>query len=292
MASATRAAAESNRRAVENDIEARLEALAPRIVVYFDGSSMMARIAIQNAGNGSAENLHLEFDPPLQSTHAQESLRFFDTSHPMVPPGYKHAQTFDTWPQYLESDLPKRYQVTARYRGAENKRDYEVRYILDAEAMRWQHIRQSETKLLREEVEKAGKAMQDELRKLGNEILPMMRLQALVRPAPSTLSAAVHDLLGTWHLLQCIDDEPRAFYSPKSMLELLRLQALSTVRVLSASSATEDQKAAIHHLLPVLFSIEAEFLANKEWHACRDQAFERLGQAFSESPDSSDTSRA
>jgi hypothetical protein len=39
MASATRAAAEASNRAVEHEREARLEALAPRVLVYFDGSS-------------------------------------------------------------------------------------------------------------------------------------------------------------------------------------------------------------------------------------------------------------
>src|SRR5688572_19873570 len=65
MASAARDAAKASADAVRESADARAEALAPRILVYFDGtSSLAAQVVIQNAGSGTAANLRLDFAPP------------------------------------------------------------------------------------------------------------------------------------------------------------------------------------------------------------------------------------
>jgi hypothetical protein len=105
MAASTSRAAQTSLEAVEESRTARLEALAPRIVIYFDSDKhFSAQVVIYNAGSGTAGDLRLTFDPPLQASQHPELLEFFKTPQSVFPPGYRLAQTFDSWPGYLRSN--------------------------------------------------------------------------------------------------------------------------------------------------------------------------------------------
>jgi hypothetical protein len=240
---------------------------------------ILAQIVIQNAGVGTAEDLRLTFDPPLQSTQAKDSLQFFNTPQPMVPPGFRHVQTFDTWGKYLDSELPRQYQVTASYKGAENQRSYEVHYVLDAESMRWRHTRQSDVEIVRDEMKSIRESLQQGFKQLTSDLTPMLRLQAFARPSPLTKLDAVKELLGTWELMKVVENAPSAYYPSKSMLEFLRVQVLAIAHDCGGANAVEEQVTAVDTIIRVVFDHRAEF-GQTDWVAERNAAFEQLMRTF------------
>jgi hypothetical protein len=136
MASATRDAASASSRAIEEARQARAEALAPRVLVYLNQSELTnAQVVIQNAGAGTATDLQITFEPPLQSSHGWEVNRYFKTAKPILPPGARIEHVFDTWASYLNSELPRTYKVGIRCVGAETGVRYETEQTLDVTAL-------------------------------------------------------------------------------------------------------------------------------------------------------------
>lgn len=128
MASATRDAASASSRSIEEARQARAEALAPRVLVFFNQSELTnAQVVIQNAGAGTAKDLHISFDPPLQSSHGWEVNKYFETAKPILPPGARIDHVFDKWASYLKSELPRTYNVRIQCVGAETNIRYEMR---------------------------------------------------------------------------------------------------------------------------------------------------------------------
>ena len=133
MASATRAAAQASSRAADEALKARLQALAPRILVYFNPEQIFfAEIVVENAGAGTAKDVEFKFDPGLQSSEKNHHPeKFFETPKSIIPPGHRIRLHFDSWPSLFQSQNPKRYTVQVAYRGAENNLEYAVTHVLD-----------------------------------------------------------------------------------------------------------------------------------------------------------------
>jgi len=133
MASATRAAAQASSRAADEALKARLQGLAPRILVYFNPEQIFfAEIVVENAGAGTAKDVEFKFDPPLQSSERNHHPeKFFETPKSIIPPGHRIRLHFDSWPALLQSQNPRRYTVQVAYRGAENNLEYGVTHVLD-----------------------------------------------------------------------------------------------------------------------------------------------------------------
>src|SRR6266566_4287301 len=111
MASATREAAQASSRAAEEAVKARLQALAPRILVYFNPEEIFfAEIIVQNAGAGTAREVEFHIDPPLQSSEkSHHPEKFFDIPKSIIPPGHRIRLYFDTWPSLLKTTNRRRY---------------------------------------------------------------------------------------------------------------------------------------------------------------------------------------
>ncbi len=284
MASSTRTAAEATQKAVEHDIDTRLESLAPRVVVYLDASERLsAQIIIHNVGAGTAEDFSMEFEPPLQTTLPHESDGFFQTVQPMLPPGYRQAQTFDTFPTYLKSDLPKQYRVTAKYRGAENERQYTVRYSLDMEAQQHRLVQQSPLSDIREELKDLRTVVEKGFRGVEDPFGAIRRLQALSPAPPQQICEAVSNLVGTWELMKVIESEPHSTYPYMSLVELLQSECLRASRLAAAEQLTEVQDQALANCAVAIFSLEAVTLGG-DWTGERDDAIGSLASAFAVNP--------
>lgn len=132
IANETRRAAEASASATRESFEARMAALAPRVLLYFSTDDIqLAELVLENVGSGTAEDLDIEFNPPLQGTFKHIPHDFITTQHPVLPPHYRVKHAFGEWPKYMEQKLPERYEVRLKYKGLENGRNYEVRLTLD-----------------------------------------------------------------------------------------------------------------------------------------------------------------
>lgn len=89
MASATRASAESSAATLREAKEARLDALAPRVLVYSDpSSSSVAEVVVLNdAGAGTALDVRLDVTPRIPTSNEyRDPGRFFDTPKAAILP--------------------------------------------------------------------------------------------------------------------------------------------------------------------------------------------------------------
>lgn len=167
MAAATRAA-------VEEQKTARLEAMAPRIVISFAPVVDLMEIVVENVGSGTAKDVRFTFDPPLQGSGGQSAERFFSTPKPYIPPGYKLTFGLDSWYQYLAAkpQLPRCYRVGISYTGRENEKPDEYEMTLDVDAMA--HLVSFDRKEMHDlvqEVERGHKALGRSLEAIRRTII-------------------------------------------------------------------------------------------------------------------------
>lgn len=168
MASATREAAAATADAAQEAHEARMDALAPGVVLYFDPTEIhVAQIVIENVGRGTAYDVRFEFDSPLQCTLGKADPNdFFRQALPIVPPGYRIIHTFDSWPQYFGAGLPVQYRVRVTYRGAESGGIYEMEHVLDTAPLKHRlEVRRKTMHDLVEQVERLGRNVADLVKK-------------------------------------------------------------------------------------------------------------------------------
>jgi hypothetical protein len=282
MASATRRAAEASEHTLREASQARLDEVAPAILVYFDSTPFLgAEIVIENAGKGAASDVSLHFDPPLRSTQPHETDQFFDAVQSLIPPGYRIAQLFDTWPTLLESDLPKEYMVTVRYCGVQNRQVYEVVHRLDAEAVR--HRMVGHRKGLNEiagELEKLSTIMERQLQSVQKSVARAAVFGYEARGARDHREA-VQRLTGFWELQRAVKDHREVVLPYNRVLETLRADLVSVFRLAPWSELTADQREALSHAARALFDINAEVIGHaEEWRDEVDQMLERVAAAF------------
>jgi hypothetical protein len=282
MAKATRDAALASRDILQEAREDRAEGLAPRIVVFFDGTpGLAAQVVIQNAGAGTAADLRLTFDPPIQSTSFGDTLAFFAIPQPIFPPGYRLAQAFDGWPNYLASDLPRQYAVTVAYRGVENGRSYEYTHILDVEAMR--HRISFEGRGLHElvgEVEKLREQLDRRLGGVERHLDPERSLARLWDRTGGSAEEHVRALVGIWRAQRTVTSGGESWLPFDPVLELVRSHALAAGAAFAVQPGEGAQVLGVTSILKTLFHYNARTLGNREWHAEVDAAVEHVAALF------------
>jgi hypothetical protein len=225
--------------------------------------------------------MSLHFDPPLSTTQPHETDRFFDAVQTLVPPGYRIAQVFDTWPALLESELPKQYAVTVRYRGVQTGQEYEVVHRLDAEALRYRFIgRNKGVNEIAEELERVRKSMEERLSGVERGITKLGEGAYHVRDARDCREA-VQRLTGFWHIQRAIRDAPAASLPFRRTLDTVRADLISLFRVTDWTGLRDDQREALGEAARVVFDRNAEVIGHtKEWRAQVDTAVERLAASF------------
>lgn len=136
MAVATQKAANATAATVEEMRKARESASAPHIVVYLASpGSNIAEIIVENFGEGTARDIQLKIEPPLQSSLSKDIGRFFE-SPKWLPPRSRLSHALDVWSRYFASDYPRKYTVKVDYVGVNDGKQYSDEYVLDIESYR------------------------------------------------------------------------------------------------------------------------------------------------------------
>lgn len=159
MASSTRKAAEATELSVQEMREIRDEETAPHIVIYFElPQEKVVYLVVNNIGKGTATNIKLDFDPPLQTAGQMPAI----SETPMIrdgiasmPPGYKLRTLLGSSFEYFGDDkLPLRYSVTVSYFGGLRADQRVVKQVLDLSMHKnLMYIRQKGIHELTKEVE-------------------------------------------------------------------------------------------------------------------------------------------
>lgn len=112
----------------------RREQTRPFVVVYFD-VNWLTDLVIENVGNTVAHDVQVEFSPQLASTRQQpwswEGSSIMQNGIPTLPPGKLIRFSFDNIIDLLNSDLPKRYEVTVTYKDSFRRSLAPDTYVLD-----------------------------------------------------------------------------------------------------------------------------------------------------------------
>ena len=280
MASATNRAAQSSLAAVEESRNARLEALAPRIVVYFDGGPRLtAEVVIYNAGSGTAGDLKLAFNPPLQTSGDTKLLEFFDAVQSVVPPGYRISQMFDAWPGYFEANLPGRYEVTATYTGLENGTRYRTNHVLDVQGIRHRLVRGERDPL--ESIKKSVDQISQDFRRLKQSLEDHFTANAYQVSLLGMPSDGGQLVIRLWRAATGLGEQS---YIRDWGGFLKVVQSLAAAALVHRDSArvTQDQVDALSKVVSVLHSEMADVMGNREWYAEVDHAIADLERAYGE----------
>lgn len=255
MASATKDAAEASARTAQESYEARMQALAPRVLVYFNPNEMhIAELVVENRGAGTAEDVRFEFDPELQNTRDDDPQRFFDEPTSIVTPGFKARHMLDTWPALLNSDLPKRYTVTIRYRGLENEQEYSRTQVLDTSAFEHRlEIRRKYLHDLVEAVEDIGKDLPKEMKRFRKLAERNWAVETYGRVVSGTIEDAIRSFARQWKLIRDHWDDGASSIWPKPAIKSLRAQAFALVGSSGRDKVDEDVREELEALATKVF---------------------------------------
>ena len=137
-AKATEKSADISRQVLEEMRENRDQETAPYVVAYFDVLSYtpLILLAIENIGKSIANNVKLEFDPPLKSgTQFINEASFIKNNIASMPPNYKILAILDG-PSYYDKSKnnPMSYKVKISYSGGLSSEARDKDYVLDLPA--------------------------------------------------------------------------------------------------------------------------------------------------------------
>src|SRR5688572_8238813 len=230
MAAATKRASEVSTDTLQELQSARLQATAPKVLVYFQiEDPFLAILAIENIGETTAEDVRLTFDPPLQSSHGADSLKFID-SPKVLPPKHRLTHAFDTWPQYYEKEFPLGYIVTVKYRRSDTGESVGTSHVLDAEGFRYRYAFE------RKGLHELAKTMEGirELIKRGEEaLLKHLTDDGRIReldPRPLVLEQEVAAIGVLWNLFKELQKHPRAHAHDETYFSLMRHHLVAALR--------------------------------------------------------------
>lgn len=137
VAKQTRKSARAMEKSIDEMVADRDQEFAPYIVIYFDmqTDSPIFDLVVKNTGKSIADNIKINFDPPLQTSlknYDLSKLSFIHQAIPAMPPGYELRTAFDRLESRLESDtLPKIYKVQVTYFGGLSQKLRQLEYLLD-----------------------------------------------------------------------------------------------------------------------------------------------------------------
>jgi len=255
MATATRSAAEASSAAAIEAKEARMEALAPRLMVYFSPDQIqLAEVVVENIGAGTAANVKITFEPPLQASSKQLDVnRFFETIKPIFPPRYRLLHGIDTWASYLGAKLPMRYDVRVTYTGKENGRGYDEVHVLDIESLAHRvEFGKKDIEDLVKEVEKIATVLDDKLKKIDSHLEFANALdfhQVDERPLRHLLT----EIHACWEAAKSVAADQKARLCWEPTIRSMRKMTLNAVLSAARESAPESERETITNVLTLLY---------------------------------------
>jgi hypothetical protein len=117
------------------------EESAPYVVVFFDApiGKRLIDLVVKNTGKTVATDVHLEFEPRLQSSNQEylDDLVFLKEGIKSMPPDYEIRTYLDTTIQYLnEPKFPLAYLVRVTFHGGLPSKERIIEYTLDLSAFK------------------------------------------------------------------------------------------------------------------------------------------------------------
>lgn len=254
MANATRVAAEASAAAANEAKEARLEALAPRLMIYFSPEAMhLAELVLENIGGGTASDVKITFQPPLQASNTGiDPNKYFETVKPIIPPQYRVVHGIDSWPSYLSAKLPRLYEVRIRYKGKENRREYDELHILDIDSLthRIAFGNKGINDVVRE-LEKLGRIWEDKLKSIDAHLDELQNLNLLeVEQRP--LCELLAEIVAVWETAKIVDADKKTRYRWEPTFMTLRRMAYNARLAVARESAAEDVRDVLIDLIRLL----------------------------------------
>lgn len=284
IAAETRRTAEAAIDATSEAREARLAFLAPRIQIYFSVEDVhQAEIVVENIGTGVARDVQITFDPPLQSSfdlarqdsRSPRAVEFFETVKPVMPPAYRFTHVFDSWPKYLQNQLPMRYVVTVNCTGAENGRPYSTQHVLDVNAIK--SLLQIQRKGIHDvatELERFREALVKQLTNL-NEIQAAAAADLPLPWVATSYQESVSLLSVTWKSFRASKEHERAYVSWNAIRKHLQAGALFTLVAAERERASDEVLQALASVLALFFSLR---WVGDQWEADVDAAIEEISR--------------
>ncbi|HEU4881216.1 MAG TPA: hypothetical protein VFT45_03190 [Longimicrobium sp.] len=256
-------------------------------MVFFNQSELTnAQVVIQNAGAGTAKDLQISFEPPLQSSHGWEVSKYFETAKPILPPGARIEHVFDTWASYLKSELPRLYKVRIRYVGAETNIRYETEQTLDITAL--QHLLGLEHKKMHDlvhEVSKLTKTVKSELSRIAKQLERNAVIEEFTPAGYQNARNAVAAMLSTWDALQRVGEDPTADQAQSGAEHFLRRVGYDAVR----AGAIQSLPALGDTLIRILQILHRPRFLDDDRTTELAQAYEELKQHLAGIPQDGET---
>jgi hypothetical protein len=142
VASATRLSAAAASATLDELKASRDQETAPYVVVFFEVSprTQIVYIVVKNIGKSIANNVRMDFHPPLKSSQDQiqfDELEIIRTGISSMPPNYEVRTVFDSLISYFgKSELPLLYTVRVSYAGGIQSVERVSQQTLDLRALK------------------------------------------------------------------------------------------------------------------------------------------------------------
>lgn len=106
-------------------------------VLTAETSPIIIELSIRNIGTTAARDVRFEFTPPIASTLYADLMEWaiFKEGVGTMPPGREIRALFDSGPDRLEADLPKRYDVMVTYTDLRGRPQPALSFVLDIGAL-------------------------------------------------------------------------------------------------------------------------------------------------------------
>jgi hypothetical protein len=114
----------------------RAEQAQPYVVAYLEesGVSKFIDLVIKNLGSTAATAVQVQMQPEPERALARDHPDFsplLPDSFPVLVPGQEWRTLFDTTMARAESDLPRRYDATVRFKDSRGRGSFQFTYVLD-----------------------------------------------------------------------------------------------------------------------------------------------------------------
>lgn len=260
-AKSTLSSVELSKKVLDEMQEARDAQTAPYVVVYLDlTNTFLIEIVMENLGQMMAENISLEFKPPLeQGIHTLHWLPIFSTSvTPNLAPRQQMRGAIHGAFLLKNSKVPTKYEATVKYSGGMTSKERIGTYILDLESTAARTV-DRETNLearIREGLQQLDITLEktlNQISSMGWDIdIGLSTSAAIIAQLDGTrrvdpvleFKNAAKGLTASWQVLQSIKDVDGYFF--RRQKQFLSMQVVS---ILSFNLMLSDQELERLHSL-------------------------------------------
>lgn len=265
-AQSTLSSVELSKKVLDEMQEARDAQTAPYVVVYLDLTrEFLIEIVMENLGQMMAENISLDFKPPLeQGIPTLHLLPIFSRSvTPNLAPRQQMRGVIHGAHLLKTSKAPTKYEVIVKYSGGMIPKERVGTYILDLESTAERTI-DRETKLearLREGLQHLGITLEKTLNQissmgwnldigLGTSAAMIAQLDGTRRDDPVLeFKNAAKGLAASWQALQAIKDVDGYFFRRQKQFLAMQAVSMLSFNLMLSNQELERLHSLIFHLM-------------------------------------------